>query len=80
MTTLGLLFSIASTINLAATSAAVVGNDEALESELMAAIPELAAMFVAIAPGKTIVTPTFVASNSDRKPSVSNLIAAFEAP
>jgi hypothetical protein len=43
-------------------------------------IPELAAMLVAIAPGKTIVTPTLVLSSSDLRPSVNSFMAAFDAP
>lgn len=34
-------------------------------------IPEFAAILVLIAPGNTVVTPTFVPFNSDRRPSVS---------
>ena len=79
ITSLGLLVSIAATISFAATSAAVVGNGLELASAVMV-IPELAAMLVAIAPGKTIVTPTLVLSSSDLRPSVNSFMAAFDAP
>ena len=64
----------------AATGAGVVFIFEFSAASAGMSIPELTAIFVAIAPGNTTVTPTLVPKSSERKPSVKSYTAALDAP